>query len=241
MPRADEVRAEYLLTEGLEPSAIAAAAAILSGSENARAASFLRPKNRRDYIAAHALLRQALSRRHPLPPREWSFEIKPGGKPMLAAPFAEAAGLSFNLAHTDGLVACIVTDGVEAGIDVERVDRAGDSLEIARRYFAPDEYARLETCAPEVRSRRFVELWTLKEAALKATGDGITASLDGFSFETDDSLAIRVDAPAGERALDWQFGLFAPFPAYRLAVAIRWPAQEPRAISAVAVNLDAAY
>ncbi|HEY3886477.1 MAG TPA: 4'-phosphopantetheinyl transferase superfamily protein [Vicinamibacterales bacterium] len=241
MPRADEVRAEYLLTDTLEPSAIAAAAAILSDSEKARAASFLRPQHRRDYIAAHALLRQALSRRFPLPAREWSFEVRPGGKPALAAPFAQTAGLSFNLAHTGGLVACIVADGVEAGIDVESVDRAGDSLAIARRYFASNEHARLEKCAPEARARRFVELWTLKEAVLKATGAGITASLDGFSFETDDSLAIRFDAPAGERAADWQFGLFAPSSSYRLAVAIRRPAQDARAITAAAVKLETAY
>ncbi|KAG2493672.1 hypothetical protein HYH03_008186 [Edaphochlamys debaryana] len=72
------------------------------------------------------------------------------------------------------------------GLDVERLDRAPkDPLAIARRRLAPGELAQLEALPdPEARRQRFVALWTLKEAYVKARGSGISAppGLKGFEI-----------------------------------------------------------
>ena len=56
------------------------------------------------------------------------------------------------------------------GTDVERVDDSVPALELARRYFAPDEASHLESLPAGRRVARFYELWTRKEAYVKARG-----------------------------------------------------------------------
>ena len=214
-----EVRVEYCLTERLDADALRAAAGTLSIDERARAARFVRDEDRRDFTAAHALLRTALSGCAPAPPDAWTFVVpEPGGKPALGG--GGAPPLSFNLAHTSGLVACVVSSGVEVGIDVERVDRAADAIDLARRFFSPREVADLEACASGQRQARFIDIWTLKEAFVKAIGRGLAEPLDRFGFAIDADGTVRFDPPAGADAAAWQFARLAPSPRHRLAVAV---------------------
>jgi hypothetical protein len=46
-------------------------------------------------------------------------------------------------------------------------------------------------------------------------------SLSALAFTIDAGGAIRLDAPADVDATTWQFGVFAPAPRFRLAVAVR--------------------
>lgn len=223
------IHAVYWATAALDASAIGAAFDILSPEEKARADRFALPVHRRDYIAAHALLRRALSEWHPLDPRQWQFAAGRGGKPELADAQV-SANLSFNLAHTDGLVACAIGRGADIGIDVEAIDRRASPLVIAERYFSPRERSELGAC--DARELRFIEIWTLKEAFVKATGAGVTGALDAFSFTVDDTGAIGFEPPPGEIAAAWRFEMFAPLERYRMAVAVRGPAPNHCAIIA---------
>jgi len=133
---ADEVQVTFRETAALDQSAIGAAADLLSEEERTRCARFMFARDRRDFAIAHALLRQTLSRHHPIPPREWTFVPEPHGKPRISADLTTAADLHFNIAHTHGLVACAVSRGADVGIDVEEIERRSDPLEIASRYFS---------------------------------------------------------------------------------------------------------
>ncbi|MGH9142427.1 MAG: 4'-phosphopantetheinyl transferase family protein, partial [Vicinamibacterales bacterium] len=176
-------------------------------------------RDARDYAAAHALLRTVLSRDGDRGPRDWRFDKTPHGKPYLIDP-GEFRG-SFSLSHTHGMVACVVTGQGDIGVDVERVDRDLNLEDIARRYFAPAEARLLAQLEPDAQRSRFFEFWTLKEALVKALGVGIATSLASFAFTVDADGGIALGAPAGIVASDWQFGLFAPSPRHRLAVAAR--------------------
>lgn len=220
MPGVDQVETRYGSTAALDEAALAEEAALLSDEERARAGRLTFPRHRRDFIAAHALLRRALSERHPIAPQAWTFVRGQGGKPELSPALAHATGLTFNLAHTDGLVACVIARGAEVGVDVETVNRDTDGLALARRYFSAAERTHLEACARDVVGRRFIEIWTLKEAFVKATGAGITRPLDTFSFEVAEDLSVTFEPPADERARPWRFALFAPQAGYRIAVAV---------------------
>jgi 4'-phosphopantetheinyl transferase len=68
---------------------------------------------------------------------------------------------------------------------------------------------------------RFVELWTLKEAFLKALGVGLSGSLGAVSFRFDEPGRIIVTAPWMSYVPEWHFGLFEPDCNLRLAVAVR--------------------
>ena len=210
----------YRPTEGLTDQDIVEARRLLSDDERARADRFVFERDRRDFTAAHALLRSTLSRYADVPPDAWRFETADGGKPRLAH---HAGSLSFNLSHTHGFVACVVAHGCDVGIDVESIDRRLDPA-LANRFFSATETASIDAAPPEERVERFLELWTLKEAYLKATGKGLSHPLDTVVFDMRNDGAVTFHPPPGVDAAAWRFALFAPGARFRLAVAVRRPA-----------------
>jgi len=216
---AEEVRVTFRATAALDEATIAALFDVLSDEERARCKRFVFPRDRRDFVVAHALLRHTLSRYHPIPPRDWVFVSEAGGKPRLSGDCTGPARLQFNLAHTDGLVACAVSRTAEVGVDVEAFDCRTEPLEIARRYFSAAEAEHLRRCAPADRPGRFVEIWTLKEAYIKAIGKGLSLPLDDFAFGFDGLSTLWFTRTVSDAA--WSFALFAPTERHRLAVAAR--------------------
>ena len=81
-------------------------------------------------------------------------------KPHLPGPW------DFNISHSGQLVACAFTRQGHIGIDVER-QRDVEPQRFAR-YFSSDELAWMGDDA-----ERFVDLWTRKEAVIKASGIGL--------------------------------------------------------------------
>ena len=216
----DDVRVRYCLTTTLEDEAISEATSHLSVDERARCERFVFPHNRRDFAAAHALLRRTLSDAYPIAPHEWTFAVGPGGKPALTADLADVTRLSFNLTHADGLVACAVTCGADVGVDAEVIGRRLDAHALARSYFFASEVAYLERCTEAERQYRFIEIWTLKEAYLKATGTGLAQPLDTFGFTFEADGALRFEPPPDVEASNWRFALVAPSERSRIAIAV---------------------
>jgi 4'-phosphopantetheinyl transferase len=80
----------------------------------------------------------------------------------------------------------------------------------------------LRAAPPSYQRRLFIELWTLKEAYLKARGIGLSVSLDQLSFASADGM-IRMSSAGGvsEAGEQWQFRLVLPTERHVLAVALR--------------------
>lgn len=230
-----DVRVTYCVTEELDAAAVCTALDRLSVEERSRSRRLLHERDRRDFTVAHALLRQSLSACGTLAPHEWTFAAGPYGKPSLTGDLADRERLSFNLAHTDGLVACCVARDADVGIDVETIARGVDIDDIASRFFSPAEAADLEECAESDRPVRFAELWTLKEAYLKARGDGLAGALNRFGFRFEEPSSLRFDAEIGAASSRWSFALFAPTDRHRMAVAVN-----SRIACACAINVVAA-
>jgi len=164
---------------------------LLDASEKAYADRFRFAADRDAYVAAHALLRTMLSRHVSIAPAEWRFGKAEGGKPVLD-PAQAPAGLHFSLTHTRGLAACAVGRSHALGIDAE-VWREPAPIELAERYFAAVEARLLANLAPDERSSAFYRLWTLKEAYLKATGQGLATALDSFAFGLDPTRIVLAE------------------------------------------------
>ena len=79
-------------------------------------------------------------------------------------------------------MACLVTDGIDAGVDVENTERPRDYRGLAERRFAVEEADELKACPAEREQNHFFGLWTLKESYLKARGQGITLPLRSVVF-----------------------------------------------------------
>ena len=92
--------------------------AILSAAEHDKYQRFHYEKDRHSYLVSHALVRKALSKYAEVLPEQWSFIVNQHGRPAID-PEIVCPPLKFNLSHTDGLSACVITLDAECGVDVE--------------------------------------------------------------------------------------------------------------------------
>jgi 4'-phosphopantetheinyl transferase len=228
---ADEVHVVWCATVALADDAVDAATALLSPDERERAQRLRFREDARDYAVAHALLRRELSRGSATAPAAWSFDRGAHGKPFLAG--HAAAAPSFSLSHTRGMVACAVAPPqVAVGIDVEANQRDLDAARLAERFFAATEVAALAALPEHARRERFYDLWTVKEAVVKAVGLALPPALPHVAVEIrgDDDIELTRSPVAADGA--WQLALFTPARGFRLAVAIfRPPGSPPLTIS----------
>lgn len=116
------------------------------------------------HLAARIPVRSLLSRHAPgLAPADWRFRAGGRGKARVAGPTV-APRLHFNPGHTAGVVAMALSvahDDVR--VDVERPERPVDAVDLAQRFFAPEEAAAVRAAPPGEAGPRSVGLWTLKE------------------------------------------------------------------------------
>jgi 4'-phosphopantetheinyl transferase len=101
------------------------------------------------------------------------------GRPGLAAPHES---LAFNWSHSGDRALLAIARGIAPGIDLERWRPRPRALEIAQRFFCAEEAAALAMLDAEQLTSAFLELWTAKEAVLKALGRGIAFGLDRLRF-----------------------------------------------------------
>jgi phosphopantetheine--protein transferase-like protein len=185
-----------VLAETEAPQVVARARALVSEEELERASRFDHESDRRRSLLSAAVLRLALSRHAAVLPAEWRIQRTPAGRPLVATPEGKHLGIS--LAHSKSLVAIAVGNGVEVGIDAEsEVPVAPDLTQIARRALAPSEWAEYEALPHIRRWERFLVLWTLKEALLKARGTGLEVDprCVEFSLVAEDVVVSRQSAP----------------------------------------------
>ncbi|MGA2569835.1 MAG: 4'-phosphopantetheinyl transferase superfamily protein [Terracidiphilus sp.] len=106
-------------------------------------------------------------------------------------------------------MACLVSDGIEVGIDLEPHGRAEAIAEIAVRVFSPAELAQYEALTGVEKLERALSLWTLKEAYAKARGLGLSLPLEkiSFLFGGEEGIRLELDSEIGDDSGRWQFCL----------------------------------
>jgi 4'-phosphopantetheinyl transferase len=178
--------------------------AVLSHRERLTAESFVFDRDRHHYAISHGAVRMVLSRYSGIAPEALEFETGANGKPSLVQRFTD---LRFNLSHTDGLALIAVTRGRDVGVDVERIDPEMEFDDIAAHYFEPRELWDLQIAPASERASRFFEVWTRKEACLKATGEGLIGIRSKPGVELDVRSLQPGDGYAGAVACvgsDWR-------------------------------------
>ena len=126
-----------------------------------------------------ALGRGVLGRALDVDPSSLSFRRNAYGRPELDPP----GELRFNLTNTTALVACAVARGREVGVDAEPATRADQILDVAHVVFTRAERQGIAVLDAAARNVRALQLWTCKEAYIKARGLGF--SLPPTKFELD--------------------------------------------------------
>lgn len=166
---------------------------LLTDAERAQEARFHFAEDRHRYRVTRALLRTVLSRYHDIAPERWTFTPNAYGRPSISNDSDGARRISFNLSHTRKLVVLAITHDHELGIDTEDTLTRSPPLEIADRFFAPDEVASLRALPTSRQSVRFFQYWTLKESYIKARGLGLSLPLDQFAFHFPRPEQIRLE------------------------------------------------
>jgi 4'-phosphopantetheinyl transferase len=192
----------------------------LSADEVARARQFYSARLRLRYVAGRGLLRVILSRYLDVPPGAIAFRYGAHGKPALAPGDAGLSPFHFNVSHAQGMVVYAIARRA-VGIDVEYRRRHVEILRLARRFFAPAEQAAVAAAPPETVNDLFFQIWTRKEAYIKATGKGLAQPLQTFDVLSGAGVdVIYVElAGAGQPRLRWQLHDLDPHPDFASALA----------------------
>lgn len=188
---------------GLEPAAdvLARLEATLADDERARAARFVFPRHRVQYVACRGILRELLGRYLDTEPRAVRFRYTAHGKPELDGVVSD---LRFNVSNCETVGLFAFASGRVVGVDVERLRPMDDALAIAERFFSAPENAVFRATPAEGRDAAFFRCWTRKEAYIKAVGEGLSMPLDRFDVtlaqgEPARLVATRPDATQAER------------------------------------------
>src|SRR6185369_12935207 len=106
------------------------------------------------------------------------------------------------------------------GVDLEQVHYLEDAPRIAERFFSAHENAVLRTIPEAERLDAFFRYWTLKEAFVKATGDGLARATESFdvTFVCDGPARLLSVDGDSEEASRWSLAELAPAPGFVGAV-----------------------
>ena len=134
---------------------------------------------RREIALCRAALRAVLCRRLGCPNGELAFRESERGKPFALLRGAPAP-VSFSVSHSGahGLVA--VARAGRLGVDVEEFNPRRDFDALIATVLSPGERAEVESASGASRHRLFYRLWTVKEALVKALGEGVHRDLAAF-------------------------------------------------------------
>lgn len=162
----------------------------ITAGEKEHATRFRFEVHRHRHIRGRAFLRTVLGRYCATAPKDLGLKTRDNGKPYI-----EGAPVTFNLSHSADVAVLGVAKMSEIGVDVECFDRKVECINIARRYFAKSECHVLEQQNDEGQRDLFFRLWTSKEAAMKATGEGLR--IDPRTVEVELGSSLRPAAYCG--------------------------------------------
>ena len=196
------------------------AALVLSPDDRAHVSRFRFERDQTLARASRALQRYALSACAPVAASDWQFAADDRGKPFIVTPTVTPA-LSFSVANTSGLVACVVNRERHVGIDVEGV-RSEVPFGVVERCWSREERATFDGLVPADQGRRFVEMWTAKEAYAKARGLGLSIDLRHVEILFSDAEPqLRLDPCLQDDAGAWRLFVWAPTRSHAAAVCLR--------------------
>ena len=190
-------------------------ALLLDPVEQERAERFRFAHDRERFILGHGYLRALLGSYLKRDGSLIRFARGPFGKPYL-----ERKKLRFNFSDTKDAFLAGFAVGPDIGVDIETLSRKVDHRAVSENYFTTTEIEGI-AAAGEGSKRRFLELWTRKEAVLKASGVGIM----------DDLRVLRVDAPVNVMVINHES--FARMAAAEYHVQT-WPVGDEHIISLAA-------
>ncbi|HPU18259.1 MAG TPA: 4'-phosphopantetheinyl transferase superfamily protein [Bacillota bacterium] len=174
---------------------------------------------RRLHIAGE-LLRGAMMSLCGIPPEDVSYT--PLGKPYTPS----RPDVAYSISHSGTLAACalltldgdhIIEQPLSVGVDIQRADGSGSAkddasiMRFANRFYSDAEIA--EISAVGDKKSAFYRIWTMKEALLKYTGEGLSRPLKSADTKSE-SFGVRYVTHDVFDSSGMKYALAVCFPAY---------------------------
>jgi len=151
----------------------------LSHEDHEKASRFHVETDKKRALISRAILCRLLGDYLNVCPSRIRFKEGKNRKPEI-----EVAGisqrLSFNVSHSEALILFAFSRYQHTGVDVERIRQTDELESIVHNYFHPIEVKWFHHLSLKERRDAFFDLWTRKEAYLKATGEGLSRPLNSF-------------------------------------------------------------
>ena len=212
-PRLSDDEIHVWCVELDEAGEVAALAACLSADERERASGLLSGTHQRRFVVARGMLRQFLGRYLGQAPDAVAFSRGAHGKPFLPE-----GGLHFNVSHSHELALYAIACNREVGVDVEWMRPQVAHEQIAARFFSLEEQEALAQVPDEQRRAAFYNIWTRKEAYVKARGDGIAAGLGTFAVSLGAEATLLRSDEGRDEVERWKLMALEPADGYVAAL-----------------------
>lgn len=186
---------------------------ILNTEEQERAKRFHFEHHRRRFVASRAKMRVILARYLHLAPEQLMLSTAHKGKPFLLHPF----NIQFNLSHSGEMALLAIGKTHELGVDIEIMSKRS-YLELAQSVFAKEEWIALAKAPLMLQALYFFQIWTQKEAFIKAGGLGLSYPLEKFAVPL--GLPSEKIIPDTLHQKDWRLYSFMLAPSIFAALCI---------------------
>lgn len=153
-------------------------ASTLSKEERVKANRFKHFENGTVWAFFHTALRDILSRYVDYSATDIQFSLDHRQKPYLNNKIDSP--LYFNLSHSGHFAMLAVSSVAPIGVDIEMSKEIQDAENVAKRFFSNQENSQLRMVNKDKFIHHFYQIWTAKEAVIKANGWGMSAPLDSF-------------------------------------------------------------
>lgn len=114
-------------------------------------------------------------------------------KPVVRLPLDSQVELSVSFSHTANQVVAVVSEDFVVGVDIERADRRVGERIVRRMKHPEESEGMLELFPP-------IQVWTMKEAALKAIGTGLREPMNSVCLLEMESGQDWVDEGSGSES-----------------------------------------
>jgi phosphopantetheinyl transferase len=165
---------------------------VLSLDEKSRLQKSSNERVRSARLKSYSFARQVLGEHLNVEPRDLSIERTRLGQPLLRGAGRKT---NYSVSHSGGLIAIAISDDCEVGLDIQKIEG-----------FNPKVFDQILSSRENLQTRdrgvdTFFSTWTLKEAALKCVGSGLTIPMTALEVvhgtgPTDQILFIENRVPA---------------------------------------------
>lgn len=146
---------------------------LLSTQEKIQSEKFFTINLSNRYIVTRAVLRSILAEYLGTIPQDIEFIRNSYGKP-----FVRGANIEFNMSHSYNSAYYAITSDFSVGIDVEFYNKGKNIFNIAKSVFSIDELEFFLNLSDLKRQEFFFNVWTKKEAVIKAMGLGLAYPME---------------------------------------------------------------